>query len=170
MIDFEIGVHAVRTFKVIEGGLYGVAVKGKTWDKGVCEARCTPPPLRMMYGDRVPMSHRSPAHGCECGVYGSLTVDHLFYQFPNCSKRLITVIAAEGRTILGPKGLRTERARAVAFWTPVLRVLRVCEKELPDAMFYSDLSEMLVDYNFPKFDLSRRRVAVDFPSSARWWM
>lgn len=169
MIDVEVGRHAVRTFKVTEEGLYGVAVTGKTWNKGVCEARCTPPPLRIMYG-MEPQTHRSPARGCECGVYGSLTVQNLFYQFPNCSKKLITVIAAEGRTVIGPKGLRTERARVVAYWTPKRAVLKVCETELPEAMFYLDLSEMLKDYQFPAFDLSAPRRYTSFPSAADWWM
>lgn len=169
MIDLEVGVHAVRTFKVKQEGLFGVAVTGKTWDKGVCEARCTPPPLRILYG-MEPQNHRAPARGCECGVYGSLTVDNLFYQFPNCSRRLITVIAAEGKTIIGPKGLRTECARVVAYWTPRRAVLNICEEELPDAVFYLNLCDMLKDYHFPIFDLSAPIRSTSFPSASDWWM
>lgn len=167
-VELEVGRHAVRTFKV-GTGLRGVAVPGKTWEKGACHAVCNPPPLRLLCGVR-PHNHRAPDEHCECGIYGALQVEDLFWQFPRCSAKLITVIAPEGKTIIGPKGLKTEYARIVAYWTPVRAVLKTCLSECPGADFYLNLPSMCEAYGFRKFDPTRPRYASPYIFGPNWWM
>lgn len=83
------------------------------------------PPLRVNVEHYFP-EHPAPQLDCCCGIYGSLSMGHLVRQY-RVAAYLTAVIAAEGRTIIGTHGLRTERARVVAYyWNPTgLRI--VCD-------------------------------------------
>jgi hypothetical protein len=103
--DLAVGVYALRTFAVADGKLSSVIQGAGHWDDGVCEARCVKDP-----------THEAPADGCKCGIYGTHTLEALFSRYPEHSSRIVAVIAPEGRTVTGPKGLRTAFARIVAYW------------------------------------------------------
>jgi hypothetical protein len=78
------------------------------------------------------------------------------------------VIAAEGRTIIGTRGLRTERARVVAWWTPRLRATIICNVQFVGAKKYIDVDDMCRDYGIPiAFDLSWK---PDYGTAdTNWW-
>lgn len=77
------------------------------WEDGTCEAVC--------HGYSRPR-HEAPGENCGCGVYGSLSYADVLGQYPTAAKHLVAVIAAEGKTIIGTRGLRTAFARVVAYW------------------------------------------------------
>jgi hypothetical protein len=81
--------------------------RGSDWEDGTCEATCR-------------SGHQAPHEGCHCGIYGSLSYAGLLLQYPQ-ARHLVTVIAAEGTTIIGTRGLRTQFARVVAYWADVIR-------------------------------------------------
>lgn len=91
--------------------------------------------------------HEAPHMGCNCGVYATLTLDHLMAQYPSYAKLVVTVIAAEGRTILGSNGFRTAHARVVAYWCCNHEdVCKACHKQFPDARQFSTIPQMLQEY------------------------
>lgn len=77
------------------------------WEDGTCEAVC--------HGYSNPR-HEAPNENCGCGVYGSLSYADVLGQYHDAAKHLVAVIAAEGKTIIGTRGLRTAFARVVAYW------------------------------------------------------
>jgi hypothetical protein len=77
------------------------------WEDGTCEAVC--------HGYSNPR-HEAPDENCGCGVYGSLSYADVLGQYHDAAKHLVAVIAAEGKTIIGTRGLRTAFARVVAYW------------------------------------------------------
>src|ERR1700758_3506082 len=142
MSDPEVGRFALRTFKVREGHLSSVVAthSGQHWEGGVCRARCVifddysffdesmaritraaiarhRDPSKYREGLSKFLKHDAPHEDCRCGVYGSLNLENLRRQYHE-SLNLVAVIAAEGETIIGTRGLRTEFARVVAYWTP----------------------------------------------------
>lgn len=134
--DVEVGRVAVRTFNLNETGeLCAVARGAGFWLTGTCEATC-----HYTDGD-----HQVPVENCRCGIYACLTVDKLREQYRTQAAHIIAVVAAEGRTILGPVGLRTARARIVAYWTPwyARPTIKAAKRQFSDAVYYSHLNEML---------------------------
>lgn len=114
------------------------------------------------------LEHEAPDIDCRCGVYGSLNLENLRRQYAE-ALFMVAVIAAEGKTIIGTRGLRTEYARVVAFWTPWYQFFmrRVAVKECPDATSYKDLNLMLKDYGIPrKADGSIEPIK----NASTWWL
>lgn len=152
MSDLEVARYAVRTWNMslTHLELQSVAVSGSFWKDGVCEAKCY---RRSIHGGimrLVPSGHVAPFEGCQCGIYGSLSLDHLDRQYYEQTKFIVGVIAAEGQTLIGPRGLRTERARCVAYWTPDLGLFRnIAAKALGAEGWQSSLERMLADYHIP---------------------
>jgi hypothetical protein len=154
MTDIAIGVYALRTFREAEGYDYGwvhdddvnlprpqltsVALTGLHWTGGVCKATC------------VGMStHTAPAESCSCGIYGTQTLEHLRKQWPRETKEIVAVIAAEGDTIIGQKGMRTARARVVAYRCIDLRA-ETAQRQFIGAKRYHDTQDMLDAYGLEK--------------------
>lgn len=127
MSDLEVGRFALRTFDLTTGRPESICGSLGTghWKGGVCEARCLAGSYNKVYSiysdfwDTVEpvrdCAHPAPDPECECGIYGSLSLKHLQRQY-EAARSLVAVIAAEGQTLIGSRGLRTERARVVAFW------------------------------------------------------
>ena len=99
-------------------------------------------------------------------------------QYTWLSSRLVTVIAAEGTTIIGDTGLRTGYARVVAYWTATAAELRErCEKQFIGATHFGDIGEMLAAYGFPAAQrLPRSKIVVPYGAQrgaanrwASWW-
>lgn len=153
MPDIEVGRYALRTFRPLHDGLYSLYFPQR-WDNGTTVARCyvgydgsdDSAAQRYSYHGDVPHEH------CRCGVYGTLSLDQVAMEYYPMSARLIAVIAAEGVSYVGTKGLRTSAARIVAYWhhPDDLSVERSCQRSCPDAVSYSDIHEMLKDYSFPE--------------------
>lgn len=105
--DIEVGRYALRTFKLRDGKL-GSLFQSFTWDDGTAIATCL--------GKGKGGKHEAPAENCHCGLYGTLTLEHLESQYRSQALNCVAVMAAEGVTYLGDKGLRTAAARIVAYW------------------------------------------------------
>lgn len=161
--DIEVARYALRTFNVKDGRLMPVAMLVDAWKGGVCEAECVPNPWTMSYtysalgalaalmGDDVPVpdrNHDAPAEGCHCGIYGCLTIERLRRQYPLECMDIVTVIAVEGKTIIGEIGLRTQAARIVAYWSPVKSVRKICADTCQGAKWFASLDDMLTAYRF----------------------
>lgn len=148
--DIEVGRFAVRTFNFTGGELCAVARGAGFWLSGTCEATCQNVITGMTMQTVVP-GHVVPVEECRCGIYACLTVEKLREQYRIQAAHIIAVLAAEGRTILGPVGLRTARARIVAYWTPWFDrpVINAARHQFPDAAHYSHLNAMLEAYNLP---------------------
>lgn len=175
VVDLEVGRFALRTFRFADGRAESLLSSGE-WRDGICEARCLPfcTTLGFVYNmlgfshDQPHGLHRSPHEGCDCGIYGSLSLGHLRTQYPEQTERFVAVIAAEGRTIIGSRGLRTERARVVAYWvqpppmggvydlvamlfpdsssSKTTCLARIASESFPGAMRYSNPYEMAISY------------------------
>jgi hypothetical protein len=157
--DIEVGRFALRTFlwSPIRGPV-STWVSGDHWAGGVCEAKCytvddevswTQPVGVREWRVREPQ-HEVPQEDCDCGVYGALSLYRLRVQYPRESAHLVTVIAPEGRTIIGDRGLRAQLARVVGFWTPERDRIPLCQEKFPDAQYHEDLTVMLTSFNIPK--------------------
>ena len=111
--------------------LTGMYRSGGQWLTGACVARCE-------------KGHKAPDEECGCGIYGALSLSLLTASYPQAS-RLVTVIAAEGKTVIGDLGLRTEASRVVAYWcSPDARVERhQCAKQFLGAKEFADLAMMV---------------------------
>lgn len=91
---------------------------GEDWRDGTCAAVCHASGKRTaaeMTG--IHKDHTAPNEHCTCGIYGSLSYADLISNFRHYANFIVTVIAAEGITIIGDRGLRTQYARVVAYWT-----------------------------------------------------
>lgn len=172
MVDLEVGRFALRTFVFVNGRPESILSYGN-WRDGTCTARCRANTVawNFLLGPdfALPESdHESPAMECSCGIYGSLSLSHLREHYTQASD-IVAVIAAEGRTIIGTRGLRTERARVVAYWlrlnakpafaglpswavewlyptASVKSFSNVVRQGFPDAKCYDDLLKMVSDY------------------------
>jgi hypothetical protein len=141
-LDIIIGVHGLRTFIVsADGKLSSVTQRGGHWEDGVCIARC------LAYTSDDPDNpHVAPEKDCRCGIYATLSLEVLFSQYPEPASRIVTVIAAEGKTRLGTVGLRTAAARVVAYWVadpldhPV--EAKACADQLPGARRFFNMAMM----------------------------
>lgn len=136
--ELQIGRKALRTFKLYGGHFWPVSIGVDTWKDGTCVAEC------LADGD-----HLSPALRCNCGVYGTLSLEHLMRQYPEHATHLVCVIAAEGATILGSRGLRTAAARILAYWTDDERVRKVAKIQFSAAKYHRGLAAMLAAHDLP---------------------
>ncbi len=68
--DIAVAIYALRTFKIEDGKLSSVVVGAGHWENGVCVAICT-----------KNADHEAPADGCNCGIYGTHTLQALFRQY-----------------------------------------------------------------------------------------
>jgi hypothetical protein len=130
--EIEVAVYALRTFGVAGDRLTSVAKGDGHWNDGVCVARCTANP--------DDPQHVPPADNCGCGVYGFFTLEELFAQYGAYAHRVVGVIAAQGLTAVGDKGLKTAAARIVAYWCrDDDRDITVCELSCPGARRFYDV-------------------------------
>jgi hypothetical protein len=158
-LDLEVGRYALRSFEYFELLPYPEIIEAYSywsdgrvrgfrstsyhnqlrtdWSDGTCEAVCT----------RTHPRHDAPAEHCTCGIYGSLSYADLIAQFRGYTKRIVAVIAAEGVTIIGNRGLRTQFARVVAYWVrPEEIAQRVAAHQFEDAKRYDVAFEMVEAY------------------------
>ncbi|WP_094359988.1 hypothetical protein [Mycobacterium marinum] len=162
--DIEIARYALRTFKVdlSPGGtraLESISIPGHHWVDGVCIAQCLRKEFHAKFGFYLTAEdsedvgpHTSPPESlntkCDCGIYDMHTANNLVAEYPRNSSRLVTVIAAEGNTLIGEVGLRTAAARIVACWSPEREVRRICADTCGGAKVFTDLDAMLAAYGF----------------------
>lgn len=201
--DLEVGRFALRSFKYsveFESQKIGQQIGWWTdrksrvfrpiaysrvdgWEDGTCEAVCH------AHGARP--RHQAPDEQCGCGIYGSLSYADVLHQFREEARHLLAVIAAEGVTIIGTRGLRTQFARVVAYWADPSgpgqttnvqlwggqRVTRcapqqptyreVAALQFKDAQAYDSPLEMVEEYGLPLLppaDADRRGSSIQ-----NWW-
>ena len=148
--------------------LSSVFISGPRWTSGTCAARCLAhlsdsalvtrslslsvagwslwarsQPYRV---EEVP-SHEAPHEDCQCGIYAAHTLEHLVAQYPVQTGHIVAVIAAEGQTIIGDKGFRTQYARVVAYWC-VDTLTEPAKRQFKGAQRYGKIDDMLVAYGF----------------------
>lgn len=145
--ELEVGRYGLRTFKISGGHCRPVVVAAQHWKGGTCEAVCDKPTL-IPTQTLKEQKHTAPHPTCTCGIYGSLTLNHLYKQYPQWAENIVCVIAAEGTTIIGSKGFRTQYARVVAWWAPSVYYQKIAAKDFPDAVHYQKLTEMLNTYGW----------------------
>lgn len=174
--DIEVARYGLRTFLMnpsyLTNGPRLKSVFQKThWENGKIEAKCLAEPesrtVVIQYGGRaihrevLSSGHQAPHEGCECGVYATLDLQNLVRQYREYAETNVAVVAAEGSTIIGSKGMRTAAARVVAYWAPEdirARVYQeVCGKE---AQRFTDIHEMLKAYGFPEYPNPFPRIPV----------
>lgn len=144
--DIEVGRYALRTFWLGHGSLRSL-YQDFYWDQGTAIAECRSDSWSPPHPDQ-----EVPAHKCGCGLYGTLTIEQLLREYGSYAKDTVAVIAAEGSTYIGTKGLRTAAARVVAFWHPdegpYSDLANKAYKDI-DAVRYGTVAEMISAYNFP---------------------
>lgn len=173
--DFEVARYGLRTFKASlnVGGLHSVAVTGRHWENGTCEAKClkNDPLLQGYGGGTAPRKHVSPHRDCTCGIYASLSWGHLYHQYPGWTLLNTAVIAAEGQTIIGSRGFRTQFARVVGFWTKNPDIQAIAIKQFPDAVFHTTSDQLLDAFGIDR--VSAVPVSPDtwsgWPGGMSWW-
>jgi hypothetical protein len=138
------------------------------WEDGTCRAVCAIGSRRIIGGKLVRVEpHDAPHEGCSCGIYGSLSYADLIQQFRSNVKNIVAVIAAEGATIIGDRGLRTAFARVVAYWvTPDPIYRHVAAAQFKNAELYGSPLEMAEAYGIallPPTSAKDSRVGSD------WW-
>jgi hypothetical protein len=135
--------------------LCSTAMQGSYWKSGVCEAVCRAPVnahknllielAALTTGVEPVYGHQAPQEDCHCGVYAAHTLRALCDQFSCYVSDVVAVVAAEGQTIIGDKGFRTQRARVVAYWCSD-RVAPTAASQFSEAQRYAEVSLMLADY------------------------
>jgi hypothetical protein len=114
-----------------------------------------------------PEPHIAPALDCTCGAYGSLSLNHLTRQYPVATHGIVAVIAAEGRTIIGTRGLRTQYARVVAYSSRESDILSAAQRQFKDAEEYKDVEQMVKDFGLPiEHQVEDKN---DHTSMSEWW-
>ena len=171
----EVGRYALRTFHLsyMIGTLgpmgYGRGNQG-CWQDGTCTAKC----LRKEYGYTrheakgdcrlpAPLWHRPPHRACTCGIYGSLDLRSLQRQYRMQADDITAVIAAEGATLIGTVGLRTQYARVVGYranWP----YGSYAQKQFVDAEEFGTDEELLEAFHLPADNGAR----VDATGPSYW--
>ena len=163
--DYVVGLHALRTFRLRGLQMESIIAPAGLWKGGVCRAEC------LGGGGWAESKHPelpAPQVDCACGIYGSLSLDRLTEQYTQYANSILAVIAAEGRTIVGTRGIRTQYARVVAWWTPGVYRTGICTVQFKDSKMYASMNRMLRDYGIPKeYD---KAVKPDPDSKDKnWW-
>lgn len=156
---------------------------GTDWEDGTCVAVCRksatgwktssvlfrhlkPVPV---VKQSEPPHHPAPDESCSCGIYGSLSYADLIKQFGSYAPFMVSVIAAEGATIIGDRGLRTAFARVVAYWTDPDPLRRVsAAKQFREAKVFESPFDMVSEYGvalLPPGEASRD-LGAGMP---KWW-
>lgn len=148
--DVEVGRYGLRTFGVDtdQALLLPLSVRNpageapslfaKAWIGGTCIGKC-------MQGK----AHDVPADDCTCGVYAATNLTGLLEQYPGLAHQIVAVIAAEGQTIIGDRGMRTAAARVVAYWvhpSAEAQVHTVVATHCATARRFDDLDAMVTAY------------------------
>lgn len=160
--ELQIGRRALRSFKVDRDHLWPIAMSVDSWKDGTCLARCekgSPKTTSVTYSnglwthqeetEQFPERHAAPHLGCDCGVYGTLSLQHLVDQYPSYAQRIVCVFAAEGPTLLGSRGMRTSAARILAYWAGDDEVREIAAGQFNEAVHYKKLIKMLDHYELP---------------------
>lgn len=149
--EVEVARYGVRTFGIdtrhrqllplAPGGIaYARLRREQVWAGGTCRAVCWRNP-----------HHVAPVDDCTCGIYAATSLQALHEQYRRPAQRIVAVIAAEGPTIIGERGMRTSAARVVAYWcapTPAMATAReVMATECAGAVPYDDIDAMLVAHH-----------------------
>jgi hypothetical protein len=97
-----------------------------SWYDGTCEAVCLAnvDEVHVWQGGDIAHQasntalHVAPEEGCSsrCGIYALDDLANLARQFNQYAMYVVVVIRAEGKTIVGGGGFRTQKARVVAYW------------------------------------------------------
>jgi hypothetical protein len=173
--DVEFRRYGLRTFKVDPDHmrLGSMAISGSHWKGGTCVAKCLKnDPLLQGYKFKgnPPKVHTSPHLECSCGIYGSLYLDNLINQYSGYTQQLIAVIAAEGTTVIGSKGFRTEAARIVAYFTQYILIENTMKRVAPEAVSFGSLKKMLTQYGCPMDSPEPPEGGpVGIPGGPDWW-
>lgn len=167
-MDLEVARYALRTWKIsyFHDRLQSIYVQGSFWDNGVCRARCYRRAISGGIMRAIPSGHQAPHENCNCGVYGSLSLDHLERQYGQYANWVVGVIAAEGPTIIGPRGLRTSFARVVACWTLDVPTFHdIVTNSFGDVPRYDNQSDMLDHFHLPM----RNNVNSRYANNYEYW-
>ena len=143
--DLEVGRYGLRTFSIVQYEFSSVVIKGLHWSNGTCIAACVDAPSSFVSFFRK-QRHEPPSEGCGCGIYATHTLAYLKEQYPTESSTIIAVIAAEGQTLIGDRGFRTERARVVAYWCK-WRYRLMARQQFVDAKRFSNAENMAKAFN-----------------------
>jgi hypothetical protein len=183
--DLEVGRYALRSFKAQHRWLpnnwateYGVSSQlvfgpvsyrgsPNSWISGTCEAVC-------YAGGYLPSGakrgHQAPDEKCTCGIYASLSYADLIAQFHTEARTIVAVIAAEGITIIGSRGLRTQFARVVAYWVEPAKIFRqAAATQFKDAAVFDNPVDMIDAYGLrwlPPAEDEKSRRSTGGPT---WW-
>lgn len=151
MNEPEVARYGLRTFKVTPGYLGSMAVGGSHWKNGMCTAQClADDPYLRGYHASLSGPHEMPHKDCTCGIYASHSYDNLVGQYDGFTQMMLAVIAAEGITIIGTRGFRTQYARIVAWWAGHPAVRDICLRECPGAEEYTGINTMLAAYQLTR--------------------
>ena len=149
--------------------------KDGDWEDGTCTATCSRGPqvnrkLRQnKLGQNVythEAAHQVPDMDCSCGIYGSLSYADLIHQYKRNAHNIVAVVAAEGATVIGDRGLRTAFARVVAYWVgPDPVHIKVAEVQFSGAKRFDSITDML-----PAYGLALLPPGVEPDGSGpNWW-
>lgn len=138
-----------------EAGLYSLYHPIR-WTDGTLVAQCrahinykiffrgsADPCVEVFMGPGCP---NPPEETCTCGVYGAVSMESLWSQYSLFAETNVAVIAAEGQTMVGDRGLRTTAARVVAF--AATEKSTFFAQQCPEATHYPQLNDMLTAYGF----------------------
>ena len=168
--EIEVGRYALRTFNLWRGGLYSLFQETQ-WSGGTAIAECLISPggkLAMTWGSTPAVRYEypemkcksAPGENCACGLYGTLGVDQLVYEYSAYAGGSMAVFAAEGTSYIGSRGLRTAAARVVAYWAANDRIADVYVKNC-DAPRAPTLYGLLDDFGFEQPNESAKRHLSD---------
>lgn len=155
--NLAVGLYALRTFCFEAGEFHSLSAPQGLWKGGACEASCIDFDATNEKGELVPYAKHQdeacPVLNCECGIYGALNYECLAKQYRIRCSEVTAVIAAEGKTIAGSQGLRTQYARVVGYffggWAAIYRV--PATRQFVDAGEYNSLDEMLEHFGIPMY-------------------
>lgn len=142
MADPEVQRYALRSFDTSYGRLKSL-FQAFCWENGVAIATCS---KGKCPDDAVPVAE------CACGLYGHLTLDLLVGDYRVHARKNVAVFEAEGRTIIGPRGLKTKAARIQGYWCATLTEKDVYDHHAPEAKHFACIDELLKAYHFPAYD------------------
>lgn len=146
-------VHGLRTWKVRSDGML-TGQRGKVWRSGINEATCLPEEMTFYRSTRC--EGLDPK--CSCGVYAYWTKYAAAIQ-----TEAVGVVEGFGRTIIGTRGFRCQKARIVAIVAPEARAETLTyvdgttetipidlaaqiQKRYPEIAIYQDIDAMLAEH------------------------